>query len=375
MEESSDPSDPNCEMVMKTIHSTHYRCLTCRKAFRSEEGVKKHLVTVHAISDTLLENRYEAFVVAKRVTVPKEAAKEKEAADPSVDSTSIAGVSYKCSMCENIYQTFQGVKGHLISFHCVTRPVSSDLFKYIIKPPSERSIKASKKPSTQFVTPTLKNKVNEKINKTFTPPLIEKKEEVKRKQGVKRKIQEESSKGSKKQKIDYCKGLANVFSSGNIQMRSLNMWGNDKKKKQNEASHLNVAPEFRNAEEPGYQSQLYVSESTREPDKSQGDKFCNTNTGQQTFKSQDKSGQSLETFPALQTSNGESQNNLIQSQISLVNLQTKQSHNMQKGDKVKTQRRKKLCDDPECRLQGPCSETDCGVCRFCLNRNLKWVFK
>ena len=371
MEESSDPSDPNCEMVMKTIHSTHFRCLTCRKAFRSEEGVKKHLVTVHAISDTLLENRYEAFVVAKRVTVPKEAAKEKEAADPSVDSTSIAGVSYKCSMCENIYQTFQGVKGHLINFHGVTRPVSSDLFKYIIKPSSERSIKASKKPSTHFVTPTIENKLNEKMKKIFTPPLIEKKEEVKKKQGVKRKIPEESSKGSKKPKIDYCKGLANVFSSGNIQMRSLNMWGNDKKKKQSEASHLNGAQEFRNAEEQGYQSQLYVSESTREPDKSQGDKFCNKYTGQQTFKSQDKSGQSLETFPTLQ----ESQNNLIQSQISLVNLQTKQSHNMQKGDKVKTQRRKKLCDDPECRLQGPCSETDCGVCRFCLNRNLKWVFK
>ena len=199
---------------------------------------------------------------------------------------------------------------------------------------------------------------------------MKKKEEVKKKQGVKRKIPEESSKGSKKPKIDYCKGLANVFSSGNIQMRSLNMWGNDKKKKQSEASHLNDAQEFRNAEEQGYQSQLYVSESTREPDKFEGDKYCNKNTGQQTFISQDKSGQSLETFPALQ----ESQNNLIQSQISLVNLQTKQSHK-QKGDKVKTQRRKKLCDDPECRLQGPCSETDCGVCRFCLNRNLKWVFK
>ena len=92
MEISSDPSDPSCEMVMKTIHTELFRCLTCRKAFRSEEGVKRHLEKLHAISD-LSENYYEAFVGVKRVKVPKEPSKEKEIADPIVDS--IAGISFK----------------------------------------------------------------------------------------------------------------------------------------------------------------------------------------------------------------------------------------------------------------------------------------
>ena len=343
MEISSDPSDPNCEMVMKTIHTELFRCLTCRKAFRSEEGVKRHLEKLHAISD-LSENYYEAFVGVKRVKVPKEPAKEKEIADPSVDSTSIAGISFKCS---NIYQTFEGVKGHLICFHDVTRPVSSDLFKYILSSSSKTSIKTSTKPSTRFVTPTLENKLagiikNNKEEQSCTLSLTEKQDDINKKQSVKRKNIEERSKGSKKPRIDFCKSLANVFNSGNIKVRSLDMWSNDKKKECE-------TPYSNGTQELGYQSKFCVSQSIREPDKSQGDKYCCKKTELQ-----------------ITTTNTESQNTIAQSQTSLANLQTKQSHSKQKF-----QRKKKLCDDSECRLKGPCSEADCGVCRFCLNRKLK----
>ena len=350
MEISSGPSESNCEMVMKTIRTTLFRCLTCRKAFKSEEGVKKHLEKLHAISD-LPESHYEAFVGVKRLNVPKEPAKEKEIADPSVDSTYIAGISFKCSMCDNVYHTFEGVKGHLISFHDVTSPVGSDLIKYIFSSSSKNSIKTSKKPSTRFVTPTLENKLtskikNDKVEQSCTPPLTEKQDDVKKEQGVKRKIQEGSSNGSKKPKIDFCKSLNNVFNSGNIKVRSLDMWSNDKKKKESEIPHLNGTQEL------GYQSQLCFSQSIREPDKSRGEKYYGKKTQPQ--------------ITPRTTNNTESQNTIAQSHISLSSLHTKQSHSKQK-----VQRKKKLCDDSECRLKGPCSKADCGVCRFCQNRKLK----
>ena len=344
MEISSGPSESNCEMVMKTIRTTLFRCLTCRKAFKSEEGVKKHLEKLHAISD-LPESHYEAFVGVKRVNVPKEPAKEKEIADPSIDSTSIAGISFKCSMCDNVYHTFEGVKGHLISFHDVTSPVSSDLIKYIFSSSSKKSIKTSTKHSIRFVTPTLENKLASKL-KNDKVPLTEKQDDVKKKQGVKRKIQEGSSNSSKKPKIDFCRSLTNMFNSGNIKARSLDLSSNDKKKKESDIPHLNGTQEL------GYQSQLCFSESIREPDKSQGEKYYFKKTQPQNT--------------PRTTNNTESQNTIAQSHISLSSLQTKQSHSKQKVRRMKI-----LCDDSECRLKGLCSKADCGVCRFCQNRKLK----
>ena len=191
MEETSfGLSVPRGEMVLKTVHTELFRCMICRKAFRSENVVKKHLEKLHATTEPL-EAHYEAFVGVKKINVPKEPNREKETADPSVDSTSIAGVSYKCSMCDKIYHTFQGVKGHLISFHDVTRPVSSDLFSYIVSSSTNKSMIASKKSSIRFVTPTIENKRNEKIKndekeQEHTSSLIDKKEDIKRRPGVKR---------------------------------------------------------------------------------------------------------------------------------------------------------------------------------------------
>ena len=129
MEELPGPSEPNSDFVLKTIHSTYFRCVICKRAFRSEFGVKKHLENNHGIADPSAIH-FETFVGVKRVNVPKEPSIEKETVDPSVDNTSIPGVSYNCSMCEKVYHSFEDMKGHLLSFHGVTGPVNLDLFKY-----------------------------------------------------------------------------------------------------------------------------------------------------------------------------------------------------------------------------------------------------
>ena len=51
MEELPGPSEPNSDFVLKTIHSTYFRCVICKRAFRSEFGVKKHLENNHGIAD------------------------------------------------------------------------------------------------------------------------------------------------------------------------------------------------------------------------------------------------------------------------------------------------------------------------------------
>ena len=373
MEEEAFGSDPNNVMVLKTVQTTLFRCMICRKAFRSENGVKKHLEKLHATSEPL-EMHYEAFVGLKKVKVPKEPVKEKETSDPSVDSSSIAGLSYKCSMCDNIYHTFQGMKDHLISFHDITCPVTSDLFKYIFAPSINKSMKTSTKPIVKFVTPTIENKRNEKLKddkkeQIHTSSLIDKHE---KKKDMKRKNKEETSKDNKKPKIDFSKTLTNVFTTNNIQMRSLNLWGKSKKEKERETPHLTDTHGAEDIDGSGYQSQDF--ESRDKPDQALGDSLYCENTEPKSMQSHVISCQSQELFPPTQNNNTESQNSINQSQISLANLTTEQLQQRQKGNKVKVQRKKKLCDDPECRLNGPCSEADCGICRFCENRKLKLVF-
>ena len=277
-------------------------------------------------------------------------------------------------MCDNIYHTFQGVKDHLISFHDVTRPVNSDLFKYIFAPSTNKSMKTSTKPFVQFVTPTIENKRNLKLKndkkeeKINTSLLIDKHE---KKQGVKRKNKEETSKDNKKPKIDFCKTLTNVFTTNNIQMRSLNLWGKSKKEKDCETPHLNDTHGAGLIDRSSSKSQHFDSESRDMLDQVQGDSSYCENTESKNIQSHVISCQSQDPFPPTQNNNTESQNSINQSEISLANLTTEQLHQRQKGNKLKAQRKKKLCDDPECRLNGPCSEADCGICRFCENRKLK----
>ena len=122
MEKLAGPSEANSDFVFKTVHSTNFRCVTYSKAFRSEFGVKTHLKNNHGIADPSVIH-YEPFVGARRVKVPKKPSIERETVDPSIDNTSIPGVLYDCSMCEKVYNSFEGMKAHLLSFHGITGPV------------------------------------------------------------------------------------------------------------------------------------------------------------------------------------------------------------------------------------------------------------
>ena len=380
MEELRGPIEPNSGVVVKTIRSTNFRCVTCKRVFRSEFGVKKHLENNHGIVDppAIL---YETFVGLKREMVLKEPSIESETVDPSINSSSTSGVSYNCSMCEKVYPSFEGVLGHLLSFHGIKYPVNS----------SSESMKTPAKPVIKFITPTIENKKMKKTSaqESQIPHLVEKK--VEKTQGPKRKHKDESPKEKKNPKTDYCKSLNNVFTSGNIQMRSLNLW--NKKEKGTSPPYQNNTQETRHPENSSYQPNL--CEDGCDKSHNTVSDYVNAQTQNIIPQSQNVIAQSQNMIPqsknmipqshmSVQSKSSSplsgvsnkinSQNSFHQPQNNFElpqTIHTKQSDSRNKLNKMRTERKKKTCNDPECRLRGPCAEEDCGICQFCQNRNLK----
>ena len=62
-------SDSNKNFEFKVIHKLNFRCVTCRKVYASEEGVKKHIRLSHGIL-TPTSIHYTSFVGEKRIKVP-----------------------------------------------------------------------------------------------------------------------------------------------------------------------------------------------------------------------------------------------------------------------------------------------------------------
>ena len=237
-------------------------------------------------------------------------------------------------MCGKVYHSAEGMKGHLLSFH---------------------GMKTQAEPVVQFVTPTIENKKNKKTTaqQSQIPELVEKK--VEKTQGLKRKHKDKSPKETKIPKTDFSKSLNNVFISGNIQMRSLNLWS--KKEKETNSPYQNNTQQTRHSKNAFHQPNQCEDES---------DQSLNN-------VSDCVSALSQNMIPQLNMS---AQNTFHhhQSQIGFdlsETIHARQSDNRNKLNKMKAERRKKMCKDPECRLRGPCSEEDCGICQFCQNRNLK----
>jgi hypothetical protein len=121
----------NKNFEFKLIHSLNFRCMSCLKAYTTEDGVKKHLRKSHDIQ-TPSAIHYNSFVGEKRAKVP---INQTEVLQPPVSqetdreskqsSLSIAGVSYNCSMCDKVFKSYDGLKGHLASFHDFTKAYDS----------------------------------------------------------------------------------------------------------------------------------------------------------------------------------------------------------------------------------------------------------
>ena len=368
MEELPGPSEPNSGIVFKIIRLKNFRCMTCRQVFRSEYGVKKHLENNHGYVDppAIL---YETFVSFKREKVLKKPSLESETVDP---------------------------------FHGIKYPLNS----------SSETMKTQEKPVIKFVTPSIENK-----KESQNPDLVEKK--VEKTQGPKRKHKDENPKEKKNPKTNYCKSLNNVFTSGNIQMRSLNLWNKKEKRVsppcQNntqetrhpenslsqpnlcedefDKSHNTVA-DYVSAQTPNIipqsqsvipqpenmipQSENMIPQSENMIPQSENMIPQSENMIPQSenmIPQSQKSAQSKASSPLSRVSNKtNSQNSFHQPQNSFElpqTIHTKQSDNKNKLNKMRVERKKKTCNDPECRLSGPCSEEDCGICQFCQNRNLK----
>ena len=143
-----------------------------------------------------------------------------------------------------------------------------------------------------------------------------------------------------------------MFNSGKIQMKSLNLWSS-KKEKETNPSYQNITQQTRHSKNTLHQPNQCEDESDQSPN-------CVSALSQNMIPQLNMSAQN--TFHHHQSQIGFDLSETIHA---------RQSDNRNKLNKMKAERRKKMCKDPECRLRGPCSEEDCGICQFCQNRNLK----
>ena len=102
----------------KVTHRLCFRCLICKRAFLSEEGVLKHLGSIHGDSDS-----YTTFVSKKR---PQSQDKQSK----SSSSVRAPNVPFKCIKCGLGVKTYDEGKKHLETDHGVRYGIAMDLLSY-----------------------------------------------------------------------------------------------------------------------------------------------------------------------------------------------------------------------------------------------------
>jgi hypothetical protein len=231
--------------------------VTCRKVYASEEGVKKHIRLSHGIL-TPTSIHYTSFVGEKRIKVPIQGdpsrmvnpeVSQKPEIESNQRSLSVSSVSYNCAMCEKVFQSYDGVKGHLTSFHGITRPMNHDMFSYNFSP--NPMLKTSQQPSN-FVAQLVENNKNETSHTMAAAATAEKvsdnvDEKNQKKECLKKKHNTvDKSKGKAKNRIDFCSSLSNIFTKGSVKMESLNLWGKKKPKLAKDSQCKNNNSQYKN---------------------------------------------------------------------------------------------------------------------------------
>ena len=253
-------SDSNKNFEFKVMHKLNFRCVTCRKVYASEEGVKKHIRLSHGIL-TPTSIHYTSFVGEKRIKVPIQGdpsrmVNPEVSQNPGIEtnqsSMSVSSVSYNCAMCEKVFQSYDGVKGHLKSFHGITRPMNHDMFSYNFSP--NPMLKTSQQPSN-FVAQLVENNKSETSHTMAATAAteekvsdnVDEKNQNKLKQCLKKKHKTvDKSKGKAKNKIDFCSSLSNIFTKGSVKMESLNLWGKKKPKLAEDSQRKNNNSQYKN---------------------------------------------------------------------------------------------------------------------------------
>ena len=119
-------------------------------------------------------------------------------------------------MCEQEFQSYDEVKGHLTSFHGITRPMSHNMFRYNFLP--KPMLKTSQQPSN--ITAKL---VENNNSETIAPSAIvvttenvpdnidEKKQKKVKDCSNKKQSTADQRKGKAKAKVDFCSSLFNIL--------------------------------------------------------------------------------------------------------------------------------------------------------------------
>lgn len=400
----------------KMIHAINFKCITCQKKYATEDGMKKHIRFTHAVQAPTSVH-YESFVGVRKVKVPTNQGATTTSTSKPTDTTvhqvgngsiSSEGLAYKCAMCSKVFKSFGGVKHHLQSFHEVTSTISTELYSYsFLSTPNKSSA-----PST-FVPPLLKNMKTGIIGSSSAPTTHEPKMPQKsptdsdnkehKTADLKAKKKDKNPKGGgkvkRKSNVGFSTTLANMFSSGKLQMEKFSLWGG---KSNGNKSHNSEIPDQPSDSVMPLPSSSVDSQPSRIIQPSDSVKIQSSDSviiQSSDFAIKNPEAVTLQTpqpqprdilSPDCQISLPQPENHtqteetqiVMFEDLDIASFQIDQSAQLEKGnavlkisqgqgekDRNKQAKRKKSCDQPDCE---PCSvPTDCLTCRYCENKKLK----
>ena len=348
-------------------------------------------------------------------------------------SSSTAGLAYNCDMCEKLFQSFGGLKNHLTKFHDVTCAINTDMYSVSVTPAPLRPSRPPRPPPafvSPFVATTgnevvgnivpsnseigpsgpsdSKSGPSEGKNPVKMQQTPSNKSEQKKKQIVSKKIENPDTEMKKKRKsnIGFCQTLSNMFRSGNIKSEKISRWGKNKlQTSQAQCLNNNTKPTKSSLAQSFDCSIPQLSSEKNQPDLSvmeldmsdaqlqgdmsdaqlQGDMADAQLQGDMSDdqvrpnKSDDQVQHEVSVAQVLRDksdkqiphnkSDEQVQQDLSDAQVQLDELEIQAGRSEVQNVKVKNQKRRKSCDQPDCE---PCAFlTDCLVCKYCINRHLK----
>ena len=232
-------SDKKLSHIIKMVPALNFKCGHCLKKYTTDDGIQKHLKKDHGIVAEFPVNDYTTFMGTRRkkVVVNSKPKSHNTVSDPPIRIDSLETEEpLRCSMCDKVFMSCEGVRKHLKTFHNVSHNVTS-LYKKefsqavapkrsqpVFTPPliaATSRIQVSGPPSKSGQTQ------NHCSSKTSPMPAVPKaaKSVVEETPAKKEPIK---PKPKPKPKFKFCNSISNPFSNGDVKFEKISIWSKSK---------------------------------------------------------------------------------------------------------------------------------------------------
>ena len=246
-------SDKKLSYIIKIVPALNFKCGHCPKKYTTDDGMKKHLNKDHGIVDEFPVNDYTTFMGTRRkkVVVNSKPMSPNEVSAPPIGINKIESLEteepFRCSMCDKVFKSCEGVRKHLKTFHNVThnvpnlykrelhKAVAAKRSQPVFTPPliaATSHIQVSGPPSKSGQTQ------NQCRTKTNTMPDFPPTTKVSEEPPAKNKPKNPKP----KPKFKFCNSISNPFSRGDVKFEKISIWDRSQSNSKHSKSPLNSKP-------------------------------------------------------------------------------------------------------------------------------------